>query len=113
MGFSSDRCNSNIVSRHYHVRFERNQLPCELGKLFDRALGEANLDENRFPFDVAELSESLSERSDIGRYRHLSSSAEKRDLRDPGDLLRHGERRGEHGSQASDESAAIHLYSIT
>ena len=50
--------NEGRTSRHYHVRFESNQLPCELGKLFDRALGEADLDENRFPFDVAELSES-------------------------------------------------------
>jgi len=61
VSFSSDRRNSGIAGRHDHVGLERHQLPGELGESFGRALGEADLEENCFPFDVAELPQPLLE----------------------------------------------------
>jgi hypothetical protein len=76
---SSDRRNSNIVGCDDHVRLERNQLACELGKSFDRVAGEADVDENRFSVDVADLPQPQPERSDVGR-EQLTGCREEPDV---------------------------------
>ena len=69
-----------------------------------------DLEENRLPFDVAELPQPLPERSDLACDRPLSGRREKPDLRGPGCLLGRargaGRRNGEQKYEAEERSRA-------
>jgi len=58
-----------------------------LGKSFGRTIGGADLEEHRFPLDVAKFLQPLPECGDKGRKGHLSGRGEKPDLRHPRCLL--------------------------
>jgi hypothetical protein len=74
----------------------------------------ANLQDERFSFDVAKFPQPLPERLEKWRCRRWSARTRVPDLRDLGRLLRlGGEWRGDKAaSESSDERPPIH-YSIT
>src|SRR5262249_17067715 len=89
-----------------------HKFGCGLLQVHGAVLGSAALDDDVAALDVAELTQPLAKRP-----RHHAIDSKRCEISDAMDLpclLRvGGERRGEHGSQSSDERAAVNRLVLT
>src|SRR5262249_12231202 len=92
------------------IRLGTDQFGRKLGQSLDLSARESVLDGNVLPFDVPELLQSLPEGANFrrGPGRTVMEKPDPGNLRLARPLRLGGERRGEHGSEASDEGTTIH-----
>jgi hypothetical protein len=105
-------CNGGRCRDRYHdVRLEPDQLRGEGRKPFEAALRVAIVDDKILAFEPPVFAQRLPECVEATRIGGSGRASQKADSGNPSRprLLRlDGERRGEQGSQASDECAAVH-----
>jgi hypothetical protein len=95
--------------RQDHVHIQANQLGRQVRQTLQPFVGRSVFDREVLPLDVPAFMQTLSKCVEVGSILCRKEWHENSDPIHLSRLLRSGgERRGEHGSQAKDEGAAVH-----